>query len=185
MRIIEEVSGNKYLLTGNKPYCIFELRDIDTLPISKDPRVIEQRLFYPGYNDNLRDQWYLRKNDLYNSGERRYQVEVHSYLEQVELFKLFKAWGFKVRHFFKDNELLPHKKGKFYAHPNITEEENIFVEHPYTAGFSFDFYLYKKDLPRFLKFLVVLSKKHRYKTSYVVSKGKMFEKRGRRTLIVK
>lgn len=159
MKIIE---GNRFILEvdskENEKFSIFRVSDI---------------LYY---NSSLRDQVleffeHTPYRDKFNSGERKLEISINSEEERYELSYLFIKEGFKIRN--QKTEWTPwcyQVKRKYISSSYFDSEKK---SRPTTIGSILNpynnvivLYLRKKEVPKFIDFLEVLSKQYKYKTVY-------------------
>ena len=183
MKIVADSCTETYLFTGNMPYYVFEIGD-EVLLHGVSSREQEHHIFYRIHNwlaSNQRENHDGRR-DNFNSGERKLRFYVNSTEETKELFRLFKDEGFKVRGLdrgYLDGSMYGKK---VLINPNTATDNSLDV----LGTGTFDLFLRKKELPHFLEFLRVLSKKHGYKTLYYSkSKGLQYEGNERRNILIK
>lgn len=103
----------------------------------------------------------------FNSGERKLKIEVNSEEERCELSYLFIREGFKIRQ--QPEEINWYYKEYQYKRRYFTKKYKFISNcsgelFPY--GNYFTLYLRKKEVPKFINFLEVLSKQYGYKTVY-------------------
>lgn len=157
---MKTIKGERFILevesNGDEKFSVFGVSDI---------------LYYNASIQRQAQEFFedtpYEDGNKFNSGERKLKIEVNSEEEKCELSYLFIREGFKIRpqseEIYWDAECYHYKRRYFTKKYKFRASLSGYL-FPYTNEFIL--YLRKKEVPKFMKFLEILSKQYKYKTVY-------------------